>query len=100
VTSLSVRYTLFREDGTPVRATATIALEEAQDDDDTTGTNPTSFGEGGRKRRIVRPDDTLATIAFEEYGDAGAWRTIAQDNELVDPLAIKPGQILSIPARR
>jgi len=100
VTSLSVRYTLFREDGTPVRATAKIALEEAKDDDDMAGTNPTSFSEGGRKRRIVRPDDTLATIAYEEYGDAKAWRAIALDNDLDGPLSIKPGQVLSIPSRR
>jgi hypothetical protein len=98
VTSLSVSYTLFREDGTPVRATAKIKLEEAEDVDDQPLTNPTSYAEAGQKRREVRPQDTLATIAYQEYGDPNKWRAIADANRLDDPLALKPGQILAIPS--
>lgn len=97
VTSLSVRYTLFREDGTPVRATAKISLEEAEDETEQKGTNPTSYAEPGRKRREVRPFDTLPLIAYEEYGDPTQWRRIAEDNRLDNPFALKAGQILSIP---
>lgn len=97
VTSLSVRYTLFREDGTPVRATAKISLEEAEDELEQKGTNPTSYAEPGRKRREVRPFDTLPLIAYEEYGDPALWRRIAEDNHMDDPFALKAGQVLSIP---
>jgi len=97
VTSLSVRYTLFREDGTPVRATAKITLEEAEDEHEKKGTNPTSYAEPGRKRREVRPHDTLPLIAYEEYGDPNQWRRIAEDNHMDNPFALRAGQILSIP---
>ncbi|HTQ09536.1 MAG TPA: LysM peptidoglycan-binding domain-containing protein [Fimbriimonadaceae bacterium] len=97
ITSLSVRYTLFRQDGTPVRAIATVSLEEAADDSDQPGTNPTSYSPSRMRRREVRPKDTLALIAFEEYGDSSKWRPIAEANQIDDPMEIVPGQILAIP---
>lgn len=101
MTSLSVRYVLFRQDGTPVRAIASVTLQEASDEKDLPGTNPTSGSiQPGRKRREVRPHDTLALIAHEEYGDPGKWREIAGENGIDDPLSIRPGQILSIPPLR
>ena len=98
VTSLSVRYTLFHENGIPVRATAKITLEEAEDAAEKKGTNPTSYAEPGRKRREVRPHDTLPLIAYEEYGDPAQWRRIAEDNHMDNPFALRPGQVLSIPS--
>lgn len=98
LTSLSVSYTLFREDGTPVRATAKVTLQEAEDDSEKKGTNPTSFAELGRRCREIRPHDTLALIAYEEYGASSLWRNIAIDNEIDDPKDLRPGQIISIPA--
>jgi len=97
ITSLSVRYTLFRESGTPCRATATVQLQEYLDPKDKKGQNPTSRGEAGITSREVRPHDTLAWIAFEEYGDATLWRHIASANNIEDPLGIEPGQVLAIP---
>ena len=97
VTSLSVRYTLFHQDGTPVRAIANITFQEAEDDDKQKGTNPTSYAEPGRRRREVRPHDTLPLIAYEEYGDPNQWRAIAQENHLDDPNDLHPGDILAIP---
>lgn len=75
VTSLSVRYTLFRPDGIPARAIASVQLQEV--DDAQEGQNPTSRAEPGLKAREVRPHDSLPLIAFEEYGDATHWRLIA-----------------------
>jgi len=97
ITSLSVRYTLFRQDGTPVRAIATVSLEEAADETDQPGTNPTSFSPSRMKRREVRPKDTLALIAFEEYGDSSKWRPIAEANNIDDPMDLEAGQVLAIP---
>ncbi|HEX5322524.1 MAG TPA: hypothetical protein VFW40_01975, partial [Capsulimonadaceae bacterium] len=94
ITSLSVNYTLFREDGTPVRATADVTFQEAEDASAQKGTNPTSYSEPGHRRREIRPRDTLALIAFEEYGDSSLWRLIAQANKIDDPLALTPGQVL------
>lgn len=100
VLSLKVRYTLFREDGTPARATASIVFQEALDDNEKPKQNPTSGSrEPGRKRREVRPHDTLALIAHEEYGDPTLWRLIARENRIDDPLSLRPGQVLAIPPR-
>jgi hypothetical protein len=99
VTSLKVRYSLFREDGRPVRATADVTFVEALDDKqkESRGTNPTSYAEPGHRRREVAPHDTLAWIAYEEYGDSALWRAIAEANQIDDPLGLKPGQLLAIP---
>jgi hypothetical protein len=95
--SLSVQYTLFLENGTPVRATADISLKQAIDEKEQPGTNPSSAGEGGEHVRLVQPMDRLDLIAFREYADAGQWRVIADANGIADPLKIKPGQRLIIP---
>lgn len=97
VTNLAVRYTHFRQNGTPVRATANITLQEAEDDKDQPGTNPTSHAKPGYRSRKVEPEDTLDRIAFEEYGDATRWRRIAEVNRLDNVLDLEAGQILSIP---
>lgn len=99
VTNLSVRYTLFRQDGTPVRAIANVTLQEAEDDQKKKGTNPTSHAQPGHRRRTVQPGDTLPLIAFEEYGDATQWRIIADANGLSNPSKLEPGIDLAIPAR-
>lgn len=97
VTSLSVRYTLFGEDGIPIRAIANVTLEEAEDEADQPGTNPTSYSEAGARRREIRPRDTLALIAYQEYGDSSKWRPIAEANGIDDPRKLTPGQIIAIP---
>jgi hypothetical protein len=99
VMSLSVRFTLFHQDGTPVRAVANVTMQQAEDDEKQKGTNPTSHAEPGRKRREVRLHDTLALIAYDEYGDPSLWRAIAKDNQIEDPMDLRPGSILSIPPR-
>jgi nucleoid-associated protein YgaU len=97
VTSLSVRYTLFEANGTPVRATASLQLQETEDEADKPGQNPTSFAEPGIRTREIRPHDSLPWIAYEEYGDANQWRRIAEANGILDPMALSPGDLLSIP---
>jgi len=97
ITNLSVRYTLFKQDGTPVRAVATLTLQEASDAAEKKKQNPTSHALPGYRLREVRPKDTLALIAYEEYRDGNCWRHIADANNIDDPNAITPGQVLLIP---
>lgn len=97
ITSLSIRFTLFRHNGVPVRALANMTLMEAVDENEKPGTNPTSYSDNGMKRRMVKPRDTLAGIAYEEYGSSAKWRAIADANQIDDPLSLQPGQILAIP---
>jgi hypothetical protein len=95
VTSVSVKYTLFLSDGTPVRAEATLSLEQAVDETKLTGQNPTSFSEA-RKLRVVTEGETLDWIACQEYGDSAQWRHIAQANDLLNPRDLQSGQLLKL----
>jgi nucleoid-associated protein YgaU len=49
------------------------------------------------KRRIVRRGDTLSSIAIEQYNDVTQWRAIAIANDIDNPRALTPGQVLVIP---
>jgi hypothetical protein len=102
--SLSVQYTLFRSDGTPVRAQAKISLiqaEKAMDKSSGRGTppptNPTTRALPGLGSHMVRDGDSLASIAFQHYRDPTRWRAIAEANDIDDPLRLKRGTTLSIP---
>lgn len=97
VTSLSVRYIMFGETGKPTRAVANISLQEASDESEQPGTNPTSYAKPGYKLRETKAKDSLQLIAFEEYGDPNLWRRIASENSIDNPFALEAGTVLSIP---
>lgn len=99
IMSCSVKYTLFLDDGTPVRATANLTLKEVKDPTDLPGTNPTSLGDVGRRVYTVNEGDRLDWIAYREYNDANEWRRIALANHITNPLALQPGMVLVIPPR-
>jgi hypothetical protein len=101
---LSVQYTLFDSDGTPLRATAQLNLtqaERAMDPSSHGGAshpqNPTTRAEIGLGSHTVRDGDSLASIAFHHYRDPTKWRAIAEANGIDDPLHLKRGSVLSIP---
>ncbi|SFS99021.1 LysM peptidoglycan-binding domain-containing protein [Saccharopolyspora flava] len=96
LSSFSVEYSLFDVDGTPLRATCSLSIEEAGAD--TPGQNPTSGSENARRTHRVVAGDTLAHLAWQEYGDATAWRLIAEANDIDDPMILPPGAELLVPA--
>jgi contractile injection system tube protein len=96
---LTQKFTMFLDDGTPVRATLNVTFKEYK-------TVAEQLKEVGRessdrtKRRIVKEGDSLWMFAAEEYGDARLWREIARENRLMNPLELIPGTELVIPALR
>jgi hypothetical protein len=96
ITSITQKFTLFRHDGTPVRATLNVDFLQAKEDGKYPGQNPTTISYGGYRVRSVKEGDTLDQIAFEEYGDSTMWRYIADTNSLSNPLKLKLGQTLTI----
>jgi nucleoid-associated protein YgaU len=90
-------FTVFDADGRPVRATVNITMSEVPPIPPPT--NPTSGSPGGGETTLVREHDTLAGIAHRQYGDAGLWRGIAAANNITDPMSLKPGQRLLLPAQ-
>ncbi|OLT14841.1 peptidase M23 [Pseudonocardia sp. CNS-139] len=96
VSSVSVKYTLFTPGGLPIRGTATVTIEEIAGEQP--GQNPTSGGRPARSVHTVVAGDTLASIAWREYGDPGMWRALADRNDIDDPMRLRPGTALFVPA--
>jgi nucleoid-associated protein YgaU len=41
--------------------------------------------------------DTLASVAYAEYGDPNGWRRLAEANDIDDPLRLRDGVVLHVP---
>lgn len=95
LTTLSQRFTLFLDDGTPVRATLTCDFVEASTLAQARATELHSSDVV--KTRQARRHDTLQSVAADEYGDPAQWRLIAAANGIVNPRDLPPGTILTIP---
>lgn len=96
LTSATARYTVFAPDGTPTRAVLTLALTEVERAPKRQ--NPTSGSVVGRRSHQVVAGDSLHSIATAEYGDPAKWRDLAVVNRLDDPMALRPGTRLLLPA--
>jgi len=96
VTNISQNYTLFKENGTPVRATVTLALTQIKHPNSFPRQNPTSGGTPG-EIYVVREGDRLDLIAQEHYKRPILWRYIAEHNDIDNPRQLVPGQRLVIP---
>lgn len=99
VDNVQQKFTLFNPAGIPVRATLTVGFKEYKTlEEQLKELNLQSADH--TKLRVVRQRDTLARIAFEEYGDAAMWRLIADHNrhQLTDLRRLRPGMQLAIPA--
>lgn len=94
--SLSVRYTLFLDDGTPVRAVASCHFIEVASAEEQLQAKP-RHSPDHTKRRVVKEGDTLSWIAGKEYGNPAEWRIIAEANGIDDPIHLTIGRELLIP---
>ena len=95
VSQVSVKYTRFASDGTPIRATCNVSMEDMPAE--IHSTNPTSGATGVRGQYLFSAGDSLASIAYREYQDPGAWRAIADTNGIDDPLRVRSGTVLLMP---
>ena len=98
VESVQISYTMFAQDGTPIRAKADVDFKQNEliGDDIIPAQNPTSRTDS-RKTRIAHSRQRLDQIAYEEYGDARYWRLLAEANHMDNPFQLVDGQILVIP---
>jgi nucleoid-associated protein YgaU len=97
IKNISQKFTLFLPNGTPVRATLTVTFQEVTDKAMLPATNPTSGGDGSRRVWRVLDGDTLAWIAYKQYGSASHWRRIADANRLTNVRQLTAGTVLVIP---
>jgi hypothetical protein len=90
-------YTLFMDDGTPVRATSKCTFKEYRDNPRDQAQQKGQSSDVA-KHWVVRRGDTVSSIAGEEYGDPDLWRVVADHNDLDDPFDLEPGTTLLLPA--
>jgi len=96
VSSITQRFTLFKSDGTPLRAEMDVTFKEYKTLDQQVRELKLRSSDHTKTRK-VQSGDTLSGIAMEEYGNPGKWREIADKNNINDPRALAPGQVLEIP---
>ncbi len=96
IASVAVKYTLFTSGGVPIRGTATVTLKEIAAEP--AKQNPTSGGLAARRSHTLVAGDTLASVAYAEYGDPTLWRVLAETNGVDDPMRLSPGRTLLVPA--
>jgi hypothetical protein len=95
VDSVAVKYTMFRGQGTPIRGTVTVAMKEFPTP--AAKQNPSSGGRAGHRTHRMVAGDTLASVAYAEFGDPNRWRHIAEANGIDDPLRVREGAVLHVP---
>jgi hypothetical protein len=104
VEQLSIQYTLFKPNGVPIRALVKLQMTQVDEapplkkKNPGKKQNPTTTGFAGLGSHVVRDGDSLPSISYRVYGDATQWRVIAEANAIDDPLALRRGTVLSIPA--
>jgi len=90
------RFTLFTDDGTPLRAILkTVFKEYATAAAQLSNTRRESADHS--KRMVIREGENISSVAGREYNDPGKWRVIARANRIEDPENIKPGTIVELP---
>jgi hypothetical protein len=94
----NVTFKRFDRTGIPSRAEATIGLREEPSLLGILPTNPTSGGIPGRESHVVSDGETLMSIATFAYGAPQHWRALAAANGIDDPLRVRPGQVVYLPA--
>ncbi len=98
ITSVKVKYTHFSSNGIPLRAKVGLKLKEFRHRRVYPAQNPTSGSDKLDRMWQVQQGQRLDLIAAEVYDDATRWRMLAQHNGIDDPLTIRPGDWLKIPA--
>lgn len=94
--SLNQRFTLFLDNGLPVRATLSCTFKQWRSDD-VEARLLKKQSPDVTKTRTVHRGDTLSSIAAAEYKDPTQWRPIAEANAIDNPRKLKIGQVLTIP---
>jgi nucleoid-associated protein YgaU len=59
--------------------------------------NPTSGSQDVRRVHRTVAGDTLASVAYSEYGDPTQWRALAAYNGIDDPMRVRTGTALLLP---
>ena len=93
IPDVSIKFTMFLPEGTPIRAEAEVEFVAVSSM--LPFQNPTSRSEA-RSIWVVTEGQTLDWIAAQNYGDPAHWRHIAKTNNMMNPRDLKAGQVLKL----
>jgi nucleoid-associated protein YgaU len=96
---LSQRFTMFKEDGVPVRATVNVTFKEYKTIEEQVSEKPNRSSDW-TKQLVIAEGDRLDLIAAIEYRDASQWRRIADANDIDNPRFLVPGRKITLPPTR
>lgn len=95
IAKVTAKFVLFAANGTPLRAICNVEIEEMPGGKG--GQNPTSRAASARRTHVMIDGESLALLAFREYGDPAHWRAIARFNNVDDPMRVRSGTTLWLP---
>ncbi|MFH1120014.1 MAG: LysM peptidoglycan-binding domain-containing protein [Bacteroidota bacterium] len=96
VTELSINYKLFRPDGTPIRAAATVRFKSSIEEQIRAARENNSSPDLTHVRK-VKAGDTLPLMCYGIYGDPGYYLQVAAANGISSFRSLKPGTDLFFP---
>ena len=96
LTSLDISYTLFKPDGSPLRAKAGVKFEEALDSS-IIAAEAEPESPDLTHLVLVKQGDTLPLICKKAYGDPSYYMEVARHNKLVNYRNLIPGTELYLP---
>jgi nucleoid-associated protein YgaU len=97
VERVSGRFTMFGENGAPVRAILAVGLREYVDAA-VAGPRGSAKADAALSHKVVA-GDKLTDIAKAQYGDERLWRRIATANAIYSPMDLQVGTVLIIPPK-
>lgn len=93
---LTQRFTMFKNDGTPIRAILKVLFREYSEASKQMKDKPRHSSDH-TKRIMLREGESLSSICAREYKDPKQWRVIANANNIEDPLNVPAGKVLKLP---
>lgn len=97
LTKFNHTYIMFTESGMPVRAKVSLTFKSLISPTDKRRESPFESPDRS-KYRTIRQGIGLWDIANMEYGDPDMWKVIARENGILNPLDVRPGQVVKLPA--
>ena len=92
---VSKKFTMFRSDGIPVRATLSVTFNEYRTE--MSSREKPLKSSDRTKTYSIKEGDSLWAIAAREYGDPAFWRLIADKNRIENPRLLEIGREITIP---
>lgn len=93
ITELNQTFTMFLANGMPVRAKLEVTFRSMGKENTHV---PLESPDRTKCGRFRRPESV--GLAYEEYGDPGKVEGDRKENHITNPLQVKPGQVLRLPA--